>query len=199
MPNDKMQCQLPQDPLKHANDFNLARGLITWGNKYNPACQDKPQGTERGPIGISEAERSVSASHPRPPGASELSLPLNGAWRLACDVIHHPVYAPDRVADTCGCRTQESRLEREPVGRHTVRGGDCPQRNNMGVRALVALHAHRAHRQKDREGLPDLVVKVEVADALHEDLIDLSGSNGYESAATVHSYVRTELGQEDCR
>ena len=43
--------------------------------------------------------------------------------------------------------------------------------NDVIVGAAVAHHAHGAHRQQHREGLPDVVVEAGAADFLDEDVV----------------------------
>ena len=56
--------------------------------------------------------------------------------------------------------------KRIPVGGHAVGARHSAQRHNILIGAEVAHHAHAAHRQQNRESLPDLVVQTALADLL---------------------------------
>src|SRR5262245_4260458 len=54
--------------------------------------------------------------------SSSLSFPLDGAGRLAADVVHHPVDPPHLVHQACGDPRQEVVRQPRPVGGHEVGG-----------------------------------------------------------------------------
>ena len=117
------------------------------------------------------------------------SLPLDRPGRLAGHVIHHAVDAADFVDDARRHPRQERMLERVIVGGHAVAAGDGAQREHVIIRAAVAHHAHRAHGQQDREGLPDLVVEAGFADFVQVDGVGL--------AQHVELLARDLAGQAD--
>ncbi len=61
--------------------------------------------------------------------------------------------------------------ERIAVGGHAVARGNGAQGAHVVVRARVAHHAHRLHRQQHREGLPDRVVEPGAANLVEIDRI----------------------------
>ncbi len=65
-----------------------------------------------------------------------------------------------------------------PAGGHEVDGLDRAQGDDVGVEAVVADHADRAHRQEDGEGLRDLVVEIRAAQLFDEDVVGLAQGLG---------------------
>mmetsp|Transcript_38655 Transcript_38655/g.69275 ORF Transcript_38655/g.69275 Transcript_38655/m.69275 type:complete len:594 (-) Transcript_38655:193-1974(-) len=100
-----------------------------------------------------------------------LSLPLDGAGRLAGDVVHDAVHAAHLVADAGGDLLEKVAVKGEPVRGHPVAGGDRAEGDHVRVRSLVALHPHRAHWQENCKRLPDLIVEAELADGVDENLV----------------------------
>src|ERR1700738_1696566 len=99
------------------------------------------------------------------------SLPLDCARRFRGHVVDDTIDALDLV-DDAGCHvSDEFHLERVEIGRHTVCRGYRAQCHDIVVGAKVSHHAHAAHRQQHRKGLPDVVIEPRAPDLFDEDLV----------------------------
>src|SRR5687767_8642859 len=93
-----------------------------------------------------------------------LLLPLDRARGLARDVEHDAVDLADLVDHARGDLLEQVVGQPRPVGRHRVVGGHGADRDQVAVRALVALHADGADVGQHAEGLPQLAVQAGLAD-----------------------------------
>src|SRR2546428_9502258 len=99
------------------------------------------------------------------------SLPLDGARRLAGDVVSDAVDAGDLVDDAPADDVEEVVGEAGPVGRHGVLRRDRPEDDGVRVGPAVALDPHRADGGKDGEGLPDVAIEPGLVDLLAHDCV----------------------------
>src|SRR5438105_15877172 len=104
------------------------------------------------------------------------SFPLNRRRRLARDVVNDAIDATHFVRDPVAYPRQELCRQRRPMRCHEVSRLHRAKRDGVLVRAAVAHHADRAHRQKYRERLRRLVVpRLTVGIARRTQLIDEHG------------------------
>jgi hypothetical protein len=73
-----------------------------------------------------------------------LLFPLNGAGWFGRDVVHHPIYAPDCVADLGRHVPKEVWFERIPIRSHPIRRRYSSESHHVRMRALVPLNACKA-------------------------------------------------------
>src|SRR3954468_2564430 len=94
--------------------------------------------------------RSRASAPPRFPGLSNRnaaactwrSLPLDGGWRFAADVVGDAVDAAHFVDDAAGNLLEQGVGQLGPVSGHEVAGLHRTQRDDIVVRAAVAHHAN---------------------------------------------------------
>src|SRR5690606_1175108 len=125
------------------------------------------------------------------------SLPLDGCRRLARHVVGDAGDALDLVDDAVGDLLQQLVGQVRPAGGHEVDGFHGAQGDDPGVAAAVADHADRLDRLEDHEGLADLVVPVEVAQFLDEDVVGATQQVGVfllHLAEDAHAQARTWEG-----
>ena len=63
-------------------------------------------------------------------------LPLNGCWRLAADVVDHPIDAGHFVDDTVGNAGQEVVWQASPVGGHKIPATDNSTTTQLMLQAF---------------------------------------------------------------
>ena len=108
----------------------------------------------------------------------EQSLHLNGAWRLARNVVYYTTYPIDLIHDPSTNSLQELAVEREPIRRHKIRGFHRSQRDDLLMHTLISHHTHGLDRQECGKGLADLAVQTRRADLFDEDMVGLT-SDGH--------------------
>lgn len=113
------------------------------------------------------------------------SLPLNGRWWLAADVVGDAVDAAYFVDDAAGDLFQQRVGQFGPVGGHEVAGLHGTQGDDVFIGAAVAHHANALDGQEDGEGLAGEVVPgfaggfvAEVAQFFDEDGIGFAQQVG---------------------
>ena len=80
-------------------------------------------------------------------------LPLNRRGGFGADVVDDAVDAEDFIHKTFACLCQHFVGQARPFGGHEIDRCDRAQDDGFGVGALVAHHAHAAHRDESGEGL----------------------------------------------
>ncbi len=95
----------------------------------------------------------------REPRSITSSFPLDRARRLRRHVVDDAIDALDLIDDAGRGAAEEGHVVGVEVGGHAVDRSYSPERADEIIRPPVAHDAHRLHRQKHRERLPDLVIE----------------------------------------
>lgn len=100
-------------------------------------------------------------------------FPLDRCGWFRTDVIDHAVDSLDTVDDLIGDFGQEVVRQVYPVSRHTIRRGDCTQRNAVFVGTFIAHYSDRLYRQQHDACLPNLIVQISLFEVVDENFVSL--------------------------
>src|SRR6267143_2721766 len=127
---------------------------------------------------LARAAAATTSAETKPPSRMPRTpprlLPLDGRGRLRGDVVHDAVDAPHFIGDPAGDLRHQVVRESRPVRGHPVEALHRAQHAGRFVGALVAHHAHAAHRQEHRERLPEPLPQPGVGDLLLYDGVGLA-------------------------
>src|SRR5690606_5502894 len=108
------------------------------------------------------------------PRAGPESFPLDGARRLARDVVDDTVDALDLVYDAGRGAAEELHVVVVEVRCHAVDRSNGTQSADIVIGAVVTHYTHRLDGQKYCECLPDRVVKPRLANLVQIDRVGLT-------------------------